>query len=332
MIKRIAEKERGFSSFFRNTNKERRIFMNGICRRRIFYAVSALFITLLTVFLLLPGKAAAETITSTINLVNVKQNERGDGYEWANRYDILTLNGLHVDTENDYGLRLPQNCTVVLKGTNYIKAGKYALSCSGNVSFKGNGTLILDAGEIGLFIYSEVKTDKIRLLEGNYQITAGKYGVYSKAADFSFVSGKMDIAVDATDGAAVSGRCLNLVGGRFTANNSVEASHELVVKGVNLDISSTKAALSAKNLTIRDISVTDYNGETSIQAKSTEKNERKSVIFGDTVSGVVDYVLLAFAVIGIAALIVVPILRKKKKTKELYERLAREKAEKGARA
>lgn len=301
--------------------------MNSTCRQRILYTVSVLFLTVLFVFLILPGEASAETITSTLNLVNVKQNERGDGYEWANRYDILTLNGINIDTESDYGLRLPQNCTVVLKGTNYIKAGKYALSCSGNVSFKGNGTLILDAGEIGLFIYSEVGTDKIRLLEGNYQITAGKYGVYSQAADFSFVDGKLDITVNSAEGAAISGRCLNLVGGKFTANNSVEATHELVVKGINLDINSTKTALSAKILNITDISVTDYNGESTIQAKSTEKNERKSAIFGDSVPGYVDYILLAVAVLGIAALIVVPVLKRKKKTKELYERLAREAAE-----
>lgn len=301
--------------------------MNSTCRQPVFFAVSALFFTALLVFLVLPGEASAETITSTLNLVNVKQNERGDGYEWANRYDILTLNGINIDTENDYGLRLPQNCTVVLKGTNYIKAGKYALSCSGNVSFKGSGTLILDAGEIGLFIYSEVSTDKIRLLEGNYQIRAGKYGVYSKAADFSFVDGKLDITVDSAEGAAVSGRCVNLVGGKFTANNSVESTHELVVKGINLDITSTRPALSSQILNIKDISVENYSGEISIQAKSTEKRDRRSAIFGDSVPGYVDYILLVVAILGIAALIVVPVLRRKKKTKELYERLKREAAE-----
>jgi len=303
--------------------------MNSTCRHRAFLTVSAMLLTVILVFLILPGDASAETITSTLNLVNVKQNERGDGYDWANRYDILTLNGFSLDTESDYGLRLPKDCTVILKGTNYIKAGKYALTCSGNVSFKGNGTLILDAGEIGLFIYSEVATDKIRLLDGNYQITAGKYGVHSPAADFSFVDGKMDITVNAADGAAVSGRCVNLVGGKFKANNSVESTHELVVKGINLDIESTKPALSAKILNITDISITDYNGENTIEAKSTEKRDRRSAVFGDSVPGFVDVILLIVAVAGIAALIVVPILRRKKKTKELYERLAREAAEEG---
>ncbi len=297
--------------------------MNSIRKSRMILTVSAVFLSLILILLILPGNISAKTITHTLNLVNVTQNEKGDGYEWANRYDTLTLNGLRLETEEDFGLRLPKSCTVILKGTNYIKAGKYALTCSGNVSFKGRGTLILDAGEIGLFIYTEIGTEKIRLLDGKYEITAGKYGVYSKQADFSFVDGKMDITVNSPDGAAVFGRNLNLVGGKFTANNSVEATNELVVKGINLDIESTKPALSAKILNVTDISV-DYNGENTVEAKSTEKRQRQSAIFGDDVPGYVDVILIVCAIVGIAALIVVPILRRKKKTKELYERLARE--------
>lgn len=166
----------------------------------VIFMISALLFAVICSFLLLPGEASAKTITTTLNLVNVTQNEEGDGYEWANRYDILTLNGLRLETENDFGLRLPKSCTVVLKGTNYIKAGKYALTCSGNVSFKGNGKLILDAGEAGIYIYTEIGTEKIRILEGNFEITAGKYGVHSKQADFSFVDGKLDITVNSPEG------------------------------------------------------------------------------------------------------------------------------------
>ncbi len=307
--------------------REAIFFMNCIGRQRIVLAVSAVILTLVMIFLIFPGDASAKTITSTLNLVNVTQNERGDGYEWANRYDILTLDGLRLETDEDYGLRLPKSCTVILKGTNYIKAGKYALTCSGNVSFKGDGTLILDAGEIGLYIYTEIGTEKIRLLDGKYEITAGKYGVYSKKADFSLVDGSMDITVNNPEGAAVLGRNVNLVGGKFSANNSVEATNELVVKGIHLNIDSTKSALSAKILKIDDISVTDYNGENTLAAKSTHKRDRRSAIFGDDVPGYVDIILFAAAAVGIGLLIVVPVLRRKKKTKELYERLAREAAE-----
>jgi len=299
--------------------------MNSTFKQRTFAAaVSAILLSLLFILFLLPGKVSAETITSTVNLVNVKQNEHGDGYEWANRYDILTLDGLSIDTLSDYGLRLPQNCTVVLKGTNYIKAGKYALTCAGNVTFKGKGTLILDGGDMGLYIYSEVGTDKIRLIEGTYEITGGKYGIYSTAADFSFVDGKMTITANSEDGAAVYGRCVNLVGGSFSANNSVEATHELVVKGINLDITSGKPALySAGTLKITDISGADeYSGENSLKAKSTQKNAKKSIIFGESVPGFVDYIILAVFALGIAAAVFGPALKRKKKTKELYARLA----------
>ncbi len=298
--------------------------MTNIRRLPLFHTASALLVALIFVFQLLPLPTAARTITETLNLVNVTQNEEGDGYRWANRTDVLTLNGLRLETESDYGLRLPQNCTVVLKGTNYIKAGKYALTCAGNVSFKGSGTLILDAGEIGIFIYTEIDTHKIRLLNGNYEITAGKYGVYSAHADFSFVDGEMDIEVADPEGAAILGRSVNLVGGEFEADNSVEATHELVVKGIDIDIESTRAALSAKTLKIEDISVTDYNGENEIEAKSTEKRDRRSAIFGDDVPGYVDVLLLIGAVAVIGLLVVVPVLRRRKKTKALYERLALE--------
>lgn len=293
--------------------------MKAICRQRALWILAVL----LFVVWILPSHASAEAITSTLNLVNVRQNERGDGYNWANRYDVLTLSGIDLETESDYGLRLPQNCTVVLEGTNYIKAAKYALTCSGNVTFKGSGKLILEGGEIGLYIYTEVGTDKIRLVDGNYEITAGRYGVYSTAADFSFVDGTMDISVSSPDGAAVAGRCLNLVGGRFTANNSVEATHELVVEGINLEIESARPALSAPILSVKAISV-DYKGENTLSARSTAKRDRPSAVFGEGVPGYVDYILLAVFALGIVAAIVLPILRRKKKTKELYERLANE--------
>lgn len=271
------------------------------------------------------------TITTTLNIAQANKNQRGHGYEWHNRTDVLDLDGLYLDTANDYGLKLPKNCTVNLYGTNYIKAAKYALSCAGTVAFKGSGKLILDAGEAGIFIYTEDGTQKIRLLDGTYEIHAGKYGVLSTAADFSFVDGTMDITVDDTDGAAVSGRIVNLLGGTFSANNAVEASHMLTVKGINLDINADRAAFSSKNLTVSDIaltadgaSVAEYTGQNTVKATSTLKRIRTSIIFGDTVNGVVDYICLVVLLCAIAAALVVPIVLHKKKAKKLIERLETE--------
>ena len=271
------------------------------------------------------------TITTTLNIAQANKNQRGHGYEWHNRTDVLDLNGLYLDTTNDYGLRLPKDCTVNITGTNYIKASKYALSCAGTVVFKGSGKLILDAGEAGIFIYTEVGTDKVRLLEGEYEIHSAKYGVLSTAADFSFVDGKMTITVDDADGAAVSGRIVNLLGGTFTANNAVEASHMLTVKGINLDVSANRAAFSSKNLTVSDIALTadgasiaEYAGQSSVKGTSTLKRVRTSVIFGENVNGAIDYVCLVVLLCGIAAAVIVPILRHKKKVQKLLERLEKE--------
>ena len=268
------------------------------------------------------------TITTTLNIAQANKNQRGHGYEWHNRTDVLDLNGLYLDTTNDYGLRLPKDCTVNLSGTNYIKASKYALSCAGTVFFKGSGKLILDAGEAGIFIYTEVGTEKVRLLEGEYEIHSAKYGVLSTAADFSFVDGKMTITVDDPDGAAVSGRIVNLLGGTFTANSAVEASHMLTVKGSNLDVSANRAAFSAKNLTVSDISLTadgaavaEYGGQSVVKGTSTLKRVRASILFGENVNGVVDYICLAALFCCIAAAVVVPIVLHKKKVKKLLARL-----------
>lgn len=289
-------------------------------------------VTLVMIVCMVPLTASAAdggvTITETVNIAQANKNMEGHGYSWQNRYDILTLDGIRLETTSDYGLKLPKNCTVVLKGDNYIKASRYAMSCAGTVIFKGDGKLTLEAGEIGLYIYAEDGTQKVRLLDGTYEIHAGDYGVFSTAADFSFVDGTMNITVDSADGAAVSGRIVNLLGGSFTANHAVEASHILNVEGINLDITAPVAALSCKNLTVKDIALTsggstidEYADQTQLSGKSTAKRVRPSVIFGDSVSGVVDYVCLVVAVAGIAALIVVPVLKKKKKAAELLARL-----------
>ncbi len=299
-------------------------------RKRIGWAIVCLCVACFACVLCV-GAASGVTITETVNIAQANKNMEGHGYSWQNRYDILTLDGIHLDTTADYGLRLPKNCTVVLKGDNYIKAGRYAMSAAGTVTFKGSGSLTLEAGEIGFYIYAEDGTQKVRLLDGTYEIHAGDYGVFSNAADFSFVDGTMQISVDNEDGAAVSGRIVNLLGGSFTANNTVDASHILNVEGTNLDINANKPALSGKNLTIKDIALTsagasidEYADQTQLSGKSTAKRVRPSVIFGENVNGVVDYVCLAIAIAGIAALVLVPVLRKKKKSAELLARLEKE--------
>ena len=271
----------------------------------------------------LPASAAAETITKTVNIAAANKNESGPGYYWANRYDTLTLSGMRVETEEPYGLRLPKDCTVILEGDNYVKSSKYGLSCAGTVVFKGTGSLTVDAGEIGIYLITQDRTQKIRLIEGSYTVTAGKYGVYSDAADFSFVGKSMKITAGEH---AILGRCVNLLGGTFAADTPVEATQSLIVNGATVDIDASSPALVSKNLEIKnlDFGGGEYDGGNSVHAKGLAKFHAKSVLLGDSVPGWVDYILLAAAVLLVGALIFVPALRKKKKTKELYERLEKE--------
>ena len=67
-----------------------------------------------------------------------------------------------------------------------------------------------------------------------------------------------------------------------------------------------------------------YNDGFVARTKSIAKTERKSAVFGDSVPGWVDYILLVVVIAGIGACIFIPALRRKKKTKELYARLAAE--------
>ena len=293
--------------------------------------IASLFAFLIAVLtltcLLTPVCAAGETITKTVNIAAANKNESGPGYYWANRYDTLTLSGMRVETDDPYGLRLPKNCTVVLEGDNYVKAAKYGVSFSGTVFFKGTGSLTVEAGEIGFYLISQDKTQKIRLIGGTYTVTAGTWGIYSDAADFSFVGDSMTVNMTNPDSPAIEGRCVNLLGGTFTANAPVEASQALLVNGVTLDITANRPALSAKNLEIKNIALAgggEYSGENSISAKGLAKFHAKSVILGDTVPGWVDYILLALTAVVVAALIVLPIMRKRKKTRELLERLEAE--------
>ncbi len=268
--------------------------------------------------------SASGTIQTTVNIATANKNMRGEGYDWANRYDVLTLKGLNIDTEDPYGLRLPKNCTVVLEGKNTIKASKYGISCSGTVVFKGSGSLTIEAGEIGIYLIAQDSTQKVRLIDGKYEITAGTYGIYSEAADFSFMGESMNVNVTSDGGHAIMGRAVNLLGGTFTANAPVESTHQLLVDGIDISVEGGSApAFASKNLTVKNLD-TEYNGESSVNAKSTKKFTGTSIIFGENVGAAVDYVILAVFAAGIAAAIVLPALRRKKKAKELYERLEKE--------
>ncbi len=285
-----------------------------------------LLFTMITATLPVSVHSASGTLSSTVNIATADRNVEGLGYKWDNREDVLTLNGLHIDTDSPYGLRLPHNCTVILEGNNTIKAAKYGVACSGTIVFKGSGSLTIEAGEVGMLLLSQDDTHKVRIIDGKYTITAGKTGIDSEIASFSLAGGSMKITVPETGAYAINGRVVNLVGGSFSANAPVNGIHSLTVESIHLDITASAPALSGKNLAIDHIKLKnggEYAGENAISATALAVS-RTSLVFGETVPGWVDYILLVVLIGGIGAAIFGPALHRKKKAKALYERLAKE--------
>ncbi len=272
---------------------------------------------------------AAGKITETVNLSRPEKNMSGSGYYWNNREDTLTLDGLYIDTDSEFGLRIPQNATVILKGKNYISASRAALTVPGNVIFKGNGSLTLISDDMGMYFYSTDDTTTARFLEGSYSITAGKTGIYSTSTSISLVDGSYDISTASAEAFAIDGRELKLYGGKMSMNNSVHATVSLEIRAVDLTITSAKAALSSdKTLKFDDVSLktgadaaslakTDaYNGENCLTAKSTASNLGSSIIFGENVPKFVDIIIVILLLLLITAGIAVPFIRSYRKSKQ----------------
>jgi len=277
---------------------------------------------------LIPSVEAAAKITDTVNLSRPEKNMRGSGYYWDNREDTLTLDGLYIDTDADYGLRIPDDATVILKGKNYVSASKAAMTVPGNVTFKGNGSLILTSDDMGIYFYSTKDNTVARFLSGSYEITAGGNGIYSTHTALSFVGSDVEIDAPAADKFAILGREVKLYGGEMEMNNSVHATVSLEVRAVELDIESAKAALSSdKTLTIEEVALKvgpnddalgradAYNGENCVEAESTLYTLGHSIIFGDSVPMFVDVLIALVLLLLIAAGIAVPFIRSRRKAK-----------------
>ena len=304
-----------------------------IARISAWILMLCLTLTFLPLFAV-PVSAAAQ-ITETVNLSRPQKNMSGSGYYWDNRNKILTLDGLYISTSDDYGLRIPAGATVVLKGKNYITASVAALTVPGNVTFKGTGSLILKSGDMGIYFYSTDDSTTARFLEGNYEITANGTGMQSEYTALSIVNGKFSINAPTADKYAILGREVKLYGGTLTMDNSVHTSVSLEVQGVNLEINSTKAALSSdKTLKVNKVSIKsgaaagslssadEYTGENCILLKSSARNLGSSILFGASVPMFVDILIAIVLLALIAAGIAVPFIRSYRNSKKAQEALA----------
>ena len=293
---------------------------------------------LMAVFVLPAATGAGARITETVNLINIRRNASGPGYNWDNINKVLTLTDLDLETEDDFGIKAPAGATVVVEGNCRISAARYGLSCSGALTFKGDGKLTVESGEAGLYFHSSNYSHKALFLGGNYDIrTKNGPAIRSDKAEISFTGGKLTAASDA--GVAISGETVNLTGGSVTLEGSLKTTHLANVNGVNLTVNSDAAAIISDNLitvanerimagdsadSLRDAD--EYGGEKCVRMTSTYKRVRTSILFGRNVPGYVDYILLVAAAVGVACAVAVPVLVKKRKTKKLYEKLEKEKS------
>ncbi|MBR6807318.1 MAG: hypothetical protein IKM46_02930 [Clostridia bacterium] len=284
----------------------------------------------------------AAEITSTVNLAYATQHESGNGYYWDNINKVLTLDNFNVNTEDDWGLRLPTNAnnlTIELKGTNVIKAGKYALGCPGNVTVKGDGKLILESGTHAIFVHSKTDAHKFRIFDGEVSAKGGETAFYSEVAEFSMTGGSAQFSSDGDF--AVNTRVFSMTGGKATVNGTLKAVHLLRLNEAELTVTDDKKALEIGNLFEHDNikfmagnsenslkEIEDYNGEMYFKTTPVPPGPRDSIIFGEGTPITVDYILLGCAVVLVSCLLIIPIVVKKRKTKKLYARLESEKGKK----
>lgn len=283
--------------------------------------------------------AQTQVITETVNITRPEKNITGEGYYWDNRSSTLILQGVNIDTAEDYGIKLSDGATVELRGSNYISAGYAALAGQGGFTVTGDGTLTVSAKN-GIMSYSEVSKE-IRIRSGNIDINAGACGIRYEAGTVTVSGGKLDISVsDVATGTAVYARNTQLTGGELAADSPVTAERtvRVIASDAEISVPDGRAAISAgEQLVTEKISMKTgasasslaeaetYSGESFLTASSTADRVGRSVILGEAYPAYVDYLLISGAVILLVLIIVLPVAFRRRRTKALIRRMESEK-------
>lgn len=299
-------------------------------KKRSILSAAVVFFATLTALLLLSVSASAAT-DSTLNLADAQKNLRGDGYEWNNPDRILTLTDLEIATADDFGLKLPDNCTVILKGNSTIKASRFGVGAQGSVVFKGDGSLTVEADEAALYNYSYSDNHKLRFGDGSITLKAGT-ALLADRAEVSMTGGKLTLI--STEDTAADTRVLSISGGTLNASGSLMATHMISIDRASVTVNADGCALVSDNIlktenvklsvgqSAESLSAADsYDGERSIVTTPEKKAARASIIFGEGTPITVDFALLVAAVLLVAAAVVVPMLRRRARVRRLYSEL-----------
>lgn len=279
--------------------------------------------------------AKPKQISETVSLANVRKNERGEGYFWDNINDTLTLSGLNIETNDDYGLKLPDNATVVLVGDNKISAAKVALLTTGNTTFKGNGTLTLVAGDAGMMLADATNIGKVAFLSGTYKISSTGIGITSDKVRLNISGGDFEISGGEY---AIKSYSLELNNTSLTAKGALYSAEPLIVNNSTLEITANPgedALQTGKEFRFTNINLTvgsdastaaassenNYTGGAYVKTVSTLQKRAYSAVFGGEVPAWVDYLLFVGAGLGVAAVIAVPLLIKRRKYQRRLQEL-----------
>ncbi len=290
----------------------------------------SLFLIIITLLSVLPLQAgAAAEHRSCISLVNVKSNKSGAGYKWDNYSSTLTLDGLNINTDDEFGLKIMDGATVILKGDNYIKASDAAVFLAGKVLFKGEGSLTL-VSKNGIFCSSADATDSLAIVGGTYKITSTEEGIVSEFHKVSLSNSR--ITVDTENGIAIRADVITTSAKTvIKANGSMIGKTKLRIEASSIELTTSDKALVSDNpITFAKVKLKGgdaldklsdidlekgYGGEMCLKTVSTYDGGKKSIIFGGNVPIYVDVIVLVFGLACLGCVTVLPIVYKKKKAK-----------------
>lgn len=270
-------------------------------------SICMLLLVLVMTFSALPSSASSvNTITECLDITMANKNMVGENYKWWNIEEKLVLSNCTIVTSDRFGIKLPKDCTVVLEGINYITAKEAAIACEGNITFSGNGKLVLTAEENGIINRSDNRTERTRLQGGIYEINTNGDCIRSDYAEIGITAGTY--ILNSKSANAINGCIVKLNGGEITANAPVVASRSLNLTDVFVDIVANQAALQCPNgITAAEIAIEAgadassltavenieaYAGQNCISVISTDKHLGQSSLLGAGFPAYWDYIIL----------------------------------------
>lgn len=284
---------------------------------------------------------AAEDLTETVNLTRPQKNVTGEGYYWDNHDNKLILQGINLSTSDEYGIKLIDGAIVELRGDNYISASVAALAGQGSFTIVGDGKLTVETDGDGIMSYSTVSGEEIKIRDGKIEIKAGGCGIRCDTGTVSIVGGEVNISVsDMSQGSAVSGKYIQLTGGELNASAPIVAERTVRIIAAELTAEAEgRAVLSAgENISFEKVDMqvgdtidslsdsTEYVGQSAVSTKSNAYRGGTSAILGEGFPRYADILLVMAAILLLLAIVLVPILNHRRRTKALIRRLEAEKS------